>query len=68
VVNYKGNDCFETATTVYKSLHGLAPEYMQLSLQNCWELVHTLSVIPTWILEYLTLQPLTGNAASNIEV
>ena len=29
---------------------------------------HGLSVIPTQILEYLDLQPLTGNAVSHIEV
>ena len=58
---------FNTATAVYKSLHGLAPEYMQLMFTKLLEMVHGLSVIPTQILEYLALQPLTGNVVSDNE-
>ena len=60
---------FETATTVYKSLHGLAPEYMQHMFTKMSEnSSRSLRNTDTEILEYLALQPLTSNAASHIEV
>ena len=59
---------FETATTVYKSLHGLALNICGKCSQNYMKTPHGLSGIPTQISEYLALQPHTGNAVSHIEV
>ena len=55
---------FETATTVYKSLHGLAPEYMQLMLMElsentsrCLRNTEADLRIPRFATSYEILQP-----------
>ena len=58
---------FETATTVYKSLHGLAPDYMQLMFTKLLENGSRSLRNTKANLEYLALQPLTGNSDSHIE-
>ena len=59
---------FETATAVYKHLHGLAPEYMQLMFSKLLE--NSLQALRSTarLLEYLALQPLMCNAVSHMEV
>ena len=59
---------FETATRVYRSLYGLAPEYRQLMFTKSWENGSRSLHNTDMDLEYLSLPTVTGNAVSHIEV